>query len=315
MKYHFILLALLVIGCTGVSPGDYRVGTVAGMIPYAVSNYDLKGDVVAMDQTFLNNSYDTDVLNKYDTEKHTFKDGFLEKHTREGLNGGKYRVNETSASFKEGLPIMYTTTRSGGSTTVANYEYDADRRMIVEKSGSFTTVFDYDGSRLVSKEVFKGESKTYRQKYTYEYDGNGNIEKSSLTLKDEATGDSKLSSYKLYNNGAIVQDFMMKDGQEELYAAHKLDNHGNYTSKTDKYDHTETVEYIYDDRGNWNLAMNHTDEESVYVRQRVITYKDGTITGEKYNDAEVIAALLDLDFDVDSYAEYLMTINYMRDKQ
>jgi hypothetical protein len=285
------------------------------MIPYTLTNYDLKGDVVAMDQTFLNNSYDYKTLNKYDTEKHLFKDGFLEKHTREGLNGGKYRVNETAASFKDGLPVMYTTTRSGGSTTVAHYEYDADQRMAVEKSGSFTTVFDYTGSRLVSKEVFKGDSKTYRQKYKYEYNSEGIIEKSSLIFKDEETGDSKLSSYKLYSNGAISQDFMMKEGQEELYVSYKLDEHGNYTSKTDKYDHTETVEYIYDDRGNWNLAMNHTDKETVYVRQRVITYKDGAVTGEKYNDANVIAAILELKFDVDSYAEYMMTIHFMRDKK
>ena len=314
MKFIHLSIVILFISCDG-SSGDYREGIVSGMAPHAMVDYELTGDVVGMDQTFLNVDATSRVLNKYDAELHTFKEGYLNTYRREGLNGGRYRLNEIIADFQNGLPVTYTTTRSAGSTTTEIITYDENGRIISDVAGSFTTKYEYDGSQLVSKTVYRGDSETYRQKYEYEYDSNGNVKKSTLIFMDKDTGKPEKSSYKIYENGGVKDFYMYEDGKEELSTSYELDEKGNPVARIDEGTKDETHEYIYDDRGNWNIHVFTGSNGERYLRERVITYKDGTITGEEFIDAHKLAEKFDLTFDEDAYAKYLMTINFIRNSK
>lgn len=311
MKKLFLLL--LAASCvTSQNNTDYRKNLVKGQLPYVLADYELKGDVVGMQLSYLNSGDIETQLDKFDTERLQFKDGYLSAYEREGLSGDRYTIKKTVVEYGAVGPDKITTTRNGLPFGEVKITYDSKGRLSKETGATFTTVYEYDSdSNLIKSTDSETKTGKIRNIWTFDFE-DGIVVKKSLSISDRTSNNMERSSYKIFKNGGIIKDVTIKDGQEEVYLENELDTHGNVLISKNKYNNIDKFEYVYDQHDNWVLQIQTASYGDIFVKHRIIDYADGTRTGEEYLDVSKIASIKNLTHDPEQYRKYQDKVNELK---
>ncbi len=307
-----IITSLILLSCEETCCQiEYTQLALGDQIPYLLQKYELRNNgVLTVEKTEYNSYNDPSVLNRYSTSYSTFRQGYLEHFSEEKLNGDRYSLMETTSVWNEKRfrPLVYTYHRNEQLQYRDSLVYDREMRLVQGHSLSGILDLSYDSdNKLVEKSFTRNGSKQWTTKYLY--DGR-ELEREEFYM--HKTGEPVMSLMSRFRESEIIQ-YRIKNGEEELDRTITVNKNGDPLITKGKYGVIRDLSYEYDERGNWVLRVDKSEDGQYYATHREITYEDGAITGDEWTP-EKIAEKLNLTYDKRAYDAYLAELDYKRPK-
>ena len=207
-------------------------------------------------------------------------------------NDGSIRVYDYTYDEENRL-IKETLTFSSGAVHMTDYTYDEQGRLIKEvvsyDSGSgriYEYSYDISG-RLLQKSESSAHSDgfTYKTKYHYSYDADGNLVKELQTFENDEKTTGFDYVYDVSGN-LLKRVHTLYSGVKDVYEC-TYDEKSNLIKEvyTDSDGETEIYDYVYDEEGNKIECGYATDSSERYVYLKAY-YENGKLVKKIYTDAD-----------------------------
>ncbi len=151
---------------------------------------------------------------------------------------------------------------------VSDIRYGKDSNII------FHTQYEYDGDKLITKEVTNGKQEVeYLEKMSYNSKG----ELEMKTTMDNFDSTETIEQFEYDGNGNKTSRIVKKNGALFMKVDYAYDDKGNLLKlsvidSTENPVDTRTYTYTYDEKGNWTEKVITINNEKKFIEKREITY-------------------------------------------
>ncbi|MBR5310724.1 MAG: hypothetical protein IKU42_06355 [Oscillospiraceae bacterium] len=183
---------------------------------------------------------------------------------------------------------------ASGESAEINWESDFNEHWVTNENGEKTKIAEHD---LVDDKVC---SVCGSEIYDYG-DGSGEVYRYLDVEKNY------ISSYKIYENGELVQDvtaeYEFDENEKCTYCAVYLDG-----KLVEEYLYTESTSIYYEEDGSYSKRIDNEDGTSVYIMYNA----DGTLDSERYHapkNADEVYLEKSVSFDYEAGIKYVIEYN------